>query len=114
MTCTSSDDLEFRSVPQGASVLYSTGPKGVTDLTNYTCYMQIRKFASGDVVGPEGYVTDKNEAEDSFVRLLLPSETSLLDVGKYYVSFEITNTVTFESNEISSILEIRKQRVVIP
>jgi hypothetical protein len=90
------------------------GVVGVTDLTNYTCYLQVRHYTSNTVTSIEGVITTKNEDGDKFIRLLLPSETSTLSVGLYSVGFEITNTVTLESTEKVSVIEVTKQKVVVP
>ena len=101
-------------IPQGDSYPLSWGVTGVTDLTDWTCYLQVRTSDTAEESGISREVTTLNVAGDRFITSLTSAETSSLSIRKYIVGAELANASTGESGEILMELDIKPQWVVRP
>jgi hypothetical protein len=78
----------------------------ITDLTNWTCDIQMRATRTGVLSGTiDREVTTKNVAEDSFLINLTSAETDV-DPADYILGVEFNNSVTSERREKSPPLYI--------
>lgn len=79
----------------------------VTDLTDWTCHIQLRDKKTREITGSvDREVTTKNQAQDKFVITLTSTETNIPDT-EYVLGIEFRNSVTsqvIEDNE--NILEL--------
>lgn len=71
----------------------------VTDLTDWTCYIQLRNKSTREIAGSvDREVTTKNIAQDAFVITLTETETDI-PKGEYVLGVEFRNSVTSQKIE---------------
>lgn len=86
----------------------------VTDLTDWTCFIQLRDKRDGSIAGSvDREVTTKNAEEDRFLIKLIPAETNIPE-GDYILGVEFRNSATGEvyEREDPQEITIKKQWVV--
>lgn len=83
----------------------------VTDLTDWTCKIQLRLNDSSQTLQFEKDVTDKNEAGDEFVCLLVSSDTDIPVSENYILGVEFDNATTLQNDETSTPFHITKRWV---
>lgn len=111
MTCSI---IKTDCITQGSSYPLAYGVKGVTDLSDWTCYIQVSDKKTKVVTGIDREITDKNTDGDRFITILTKTETDNLPIGEYIVGAELENTVTGECGEILMQLNVEDQWVVRP
>ena len=78
----------------------------ITDLTNWTCNIQLRNKRTGVLSGTvDREVTLKNAAEDRFLVILSSAETDI-SPDDYTLGAEFNNSTTSERKELKPPIEI--------
>jgi hypothetical protein len=96
-------------VKKGDSYAYGAKIQGITDLTGYTCQMQVRAKDNPDVA-----LVDKSidAVGDKFHVNLAPDESSTLEIGKTYtMAAQISNASLEYAREVEREIEIVKEYV---
>lgn len=101
-------------IPQGDTYDLSYGVTGATDLTDWTCYLQVTNKVTGQLTAIDREVVTLNDDNSRFLTTLTSAETGALALGTYVVGAQMTNTITGESGEILLELTITKQWVNRP
>ena len=83
----------------------------VTDLTDWTCKIQLRLNDTAQTLIFEKDVTELNGAADEFVVLLLPADTNIDISDNYILGVEFNNAVTSENEESYVSFNITKSWV---
>ncbi|MAO24245.1 MAG: hypothetical protein Unbinned3818contig1000_36 [Prokaryotic dsDNA virus sp.] len=86
--------------------LTDTEGQKVTDLTDWTCKIQLRRNDSAKKLIFEKDVTDKNEAGDEFVVMLLEEDTDIGVSKEYRLGILFNNATTGQNDKDSRDFEI--------
>ena len=113
MTCKST--VKKDCVAKGSSYPLSFGVTGVTDLTDWECYIQVNSLSTGEATTISRQVTTYNVDNSRFITSLTGVETSSLrEDSEYIVAGKLINTLTGEIGQVIMELGITKGWVDLP
>lgn len=98
-------------IKQGDSLDLTHGVEGVTDLTGWSCKVQVKSALSDQTPVFEETVTDLNDDDDRFVQLIPRNETDGWEVGDYFLISDIWNTTSGRSRENQLRLRVEARGV---